>query len=101
MNSITAKVIKSNIELTGPKINMNFLMDLTFQGRGFSRYSLSTLSVGIATCERSYRKLFKRIWMGSMGKNGRNRLAPAMLNIFPKLELEPILMYLTILPKVL
>ena len=38
--------------------------------------------------------------MGSIGRNGKNRLAPVMLNIFPKLELEPIFMYLRIFPNV-
>ena len=37
--------------------------------------------------------------MGSMGRNGRNALAPRTLNMFPKFELVPILMYLTMLPK--
>ena len=31
--------------------------------------------------------------MGAMGRNGRNMLAPRTLNILPKFELAPILMY--------
>ena len=37
--------------------------------------------------------MFNRIWIGSIGKNGRISVAPAMLNIFPKFELEPISTY--------
>ena len=35
-----------------------------------------------------------------MGKKGSNILAPVILNILPKFELEPILIYLRILPNV-
>jgi hypothetical protein len=41
-----------------------------------------------------------RIWTGCIGKNGRIALAPKTLNIFPKLELVPMRIYLTILEKV-
>ena len=44
-------------------------------------------------CAASYRKLFSRICVGSIGKNGRNSDAPAMLNMFPKFELVPISRY--------
>ncbi|MOA69833.1 hypothetical protein D3C78_1982610 [compost metagenome] len=43
---------------------------------------------------RSYSILFSRICTGSMGRKGRNSAAPAMLNIFPKFELVPSMMYL-------
>ena len=39
--------------------------------------------------------------MGSIGRKGRKMLAPSTLNILPKFELAPILMYLVILPKTL
>ena len=38
--------------------------------------------------------------IGSMGKNGRKALAAITLNMFPKLELAVILMYLVIFPNV-
>ena len=33
-------------------------------------------------------------WVGNIGRNGKKRAAPAMLNMLPKFELEPIRMYL-------
>src|SRR4029450_604350 len=44
-------------------------------------------------------KCVSRIWVGSMGKNGRKRNAPAMLNMLPKFELVPINRYFITLPK--
>ena len=42
----------------------------------------------------------RRICPGSMGRKGRKSDAPAMLNMLPKLELVPIMMYFMMLPKV-
>ena len=44
--------------------------------------------------------LFSRICVGSIGRNGRNGDAPAMLSMLPKFELVPIMMYFMMLPKV-
>ena len=38
-------------------------------------------------------RLFSRIWIGSIGRNGKINAAPAMLNMLPKLELAPISTY--------
>ena len=42
-----------------------------------------------------------RICVGSIGKNGKNNDAPAMLNILPKFELVPIKRYFMTLPNAL
>ena len=94
------KVRKSKIELIGPNANMKFLMNLIFRCLGFLIYSSSTLSVGNETCDRSQRKLLNRIWLGNIGKNGKNRTAPIILNIFPKFELNHIIIYFIVLPNV-
>src|SRR4051794_13763981 len=44
--------------------------------------------------EQSYSRLLSSTWIGRIGRKGRNRAAPAMLNMLPKLELEPIRTYL-------
>src|SRR6478672_3905980 len=41
-----------------------------------------------------------QVWMGSIGRNGRNKTPPAMENMLPKFELVPIIMYLRMLAKV-
>src|ERR1039458_7286603 len=66
--------------------------------RGLVSHSASTWSVGMVVCEKSYRRLLVSTWIGSMGRNGRNALAPTTLNMLPKLELAAILMYLMMLP---
>ena len=53
----------------------------------------------MVSCERLYRKLLSRICTGNIGKNGKNADATAILNMLPKLELEPISTYLLMLPK--
>ena len=40
-------------------------------------------------------------WIGAIGRNGRKMLAPITLNMFPKFELAPILMYFVMLPNTL
>ena len=52
-NHETANVMMSNTELIGPKSIMKLRIALMFHGRGFARYSLSTPSQGIATCDMS------------------------------------------------
>ncbi len=44
--------------------------------------------------------LLSRICVGSIGRKGRNSDAPAMLNMLPKLELVPIMMYFMMLANV-
>ena len=53
------------------------------QSLGRCRSAESTLSVGMLACEMSYKKLFSRICVGSMGRKGRKSDSAAMLNIFP------------------
>ena len=48
-----AKVIRSNIVLIGPKTSINFKIDFADQFFGFCKKSTSTLSHGIANCEKS------------------------------------------------
>ena len=67
---------------------------------GFAVSSASTSSRGIGISEMSYKILFNNICVGNMGRNGKKSEAPAMLNMLPKLELVPIMMYFKILPKV-
>jgi len=91
------KVMKSNSELTGPMTSMKFRMNDVSQCRGRSRELLSTVSIGIGSSDTSYSRLLSNICTGSIGRKGRNSVAPAMLNMLPKLELVPIMMYFMIL----
>src|SRR6202030_3949275 len=77
----------------------NFVMLPMSHRRGTARYSASTLSVGIVVCEKSYSRLLVSTWIAVIGRNGRKTVAPSTLNMFPKLELAPILIYLVMLPK--
>jgi hypothetical protein len=43
--------------------------------------------------------LFSRIWLGSIGRKGRKSDAAAILNMFPKFELVPMMMYFMMLAK--
>src|SRR5208282_6524685 len=79
-------VMKSKIELSGPKTYMKCRTNLMSQAAGRASCSESTLSVGIASWPVSYNRLFSRIWEGSIGRNFRNNDEPAALNMFPKLE---------------
>src|SRR5450432_3716751 len=83
----------------GPMQRMNRLISSMFQGRGPATCSSSTASPGIGTCEKSYRRLLVNTWIGAIGMKGRKALAPSTLNMFPKLELAPILMYLMMFAK--
>ena len=87
------------MELIGPMKRMNLLISSMFHGRGLVICSSSTLSAGIGTCEKSYSRLLASTWIGAMGTNGRNALAPRTLNMFPKFELAPMRMYFTMLAK--
>ena len=49
-NHKIANIIKSNIELVGPMYSINLFMLFISHTRGFSKYSLSTLSYGIESC---------------------------------------------------
>src|ERR1017187_6640421 len=87
------------MELMGPMIVMNWRMKPICHRLGLCTSVGSTLSPGTATCDVSYRKLFNRIWVGNMGRNGRNSDAAAMLNMLPKLELVLMMMYFMMLAK--
>src|SRR3972149_430210 len=87
------KVRKSKIELIGPMNTMKSRIRVISQCRGFRMNEGSTLSVGMVTWARSYRKLFSKICLGNMGRKGRNKNAAAMLNILPKFELLPMKRY--------
>ena len=49
----------------------------------------------MADCDRSYSRLLVSTWMGAIGRNGSQALAPSTLNMLPKLELAPMRMYLS------
>ncbi len=72
---------KSKIELIGPMKAMNLRIKLISHYFGLLRNSSSTLSVGIVICDKSYIKLFSRICVGNIGRNGRNNEAPAMRTV--------------------
>ena len=59
-----------------------------------------TVSSGMPISEKSYSRLFSKICVGSMGKNGRNSEATAIDSMLPKLELAPMRTYLRMLTKV-
>src|SRR6266540_863730 len=80
---ITPNVMKSYIELIGPKNIMNRRMNEVSQWAGRLSSSSSTLSVGMVISLTSYRKLFSRIWVGSIGRNDSTSEPPAALNMFP------------------
>jgi hypothetical protein len=50
---------------------------------------------------KSVNRLVRRICFGSIGRKGRKREAPAILNIFPKLALDAMNTYFNVLAKVL
>jgi hypothetical protein len=58
------------------------------------------LSDGMSVWDASQIRLLSRIWLGSIGRKGRNTAAPAMLSMLPKFELIPIRMYLSVLADV-
>lgn len=93
-------VRKSKMELMGPKKSMKFLMYVISSFLGFWMYSWSTLSVGMVTSEISYSMLLRSICVGSIGTKGKNKDAPAALNMFPKFELIPMRTYFIVFPKV-
>ena len=72
---------------------MNRSIVRTSQVTGLAISSSSTWSKGMAISDTSYSRLLRRIWIGNIGRNGRNNAAPAMLNILPKFELDPISTY--------
>jgi hypothetical protein len=56
--------MKSNNELTGPSPNIKRWIMPVSHLRGRATQLGSTLSVGMLNCERSYKKLLSRIWVG-------------------------------------
>src|ERR1035441_422755 len=78
---------------------MNWRMKPICHRLGRCRRAGSTLSPGMLIWEMSYRKLFNRIWVGNRGRKGRNSDAAAMLNMLPKFELVPMMMYFMMLAK--
>ena len=88
----------SKTELVGPIHAINLPSEEASHFLGFTRNSLSTLSQGIDVQEISYIRFKKRMCMLNIGINGRKALAASTENIFPKLELAVILIYLIILP---
>ena len=75
-------------------------MKLISQLCGSSTSSLSTVSVAKVISGKSVNKFVSRICVGSRGRKGRKRDAPAMLNIFPKLALVAMKTYFMVLAKV-
>jgi hypothetical protein len=66
------------------------------QREGLASCPASTSSVGMASWLESSRRLFSRIWDGSIGRNDKNSDAPAALNMLPKLLDVPISTYLMV-----
>ena len=60
----------------------------------------STLSEAMVISGKSVSKLVNKICLGNNGKKGKNKEAPAMLNILPKLELVAMNTYFKVLAKV-
>ena len=87
---------KSNIVLIVPNINMFFFISLVFHFFGFNKYSVSTLSNGIPICAKSFSKFCINMCTGSIGKNGRTKLAIIIESIFPKFPLVAIFIYFNI-----
>src|SRR5256885_3672012 len=69
-NHISAKVRMSNSELMGPKNTMKRPRSAGFQRSGWRTSSSSTLSKGMAICERSYSRFCTSRCSGSMGRKG-------------------------------
>ena len=101
ITSITTKHSMSNIVLMAPKVNMNFMRLFVSHFFGFTMYSGSTLSKGIPTCARSQSMFWMRMWIGSIGRNGRIMLAIMTESMLPKLPLVASLTYLRTLVNVL
>ena len=76
---------------------MNRRMKEMSHFRGWIQSSRSMLSVAIAIDGKSVSRLVSNICLGSNGRNGSSKDAPAMLNILPKLALVAIKMYLMVL----
>lgn len=76
---------------------MNFISHFT----GLFNQSSSTESDAIYKDGKSVNKFVSRICFCKSGKNFRNRLAPAIENIFPKLALVATNIYFKVLIKVL
>lgn len=83
-----------------PKTIMKLRMKVTFQRRGCSTISLSTLSVPMVVSGKSVIRLVSNICLGRRGRKDRKSDAPAMLNMFPKLALVAMNTYLRVLAKV-
>ena len=88
------------MELIGPMNIMNRLKSEASHLRGFRKYSASIRSKGMVVCDTSYNKFWISRWMGNIGRKGKKALAAITLNMFPKLELAVILMYLVMFPNV-
>ena len=81
---------------------MKLRIILTFHFCGDSIYTGSTLSVGIVTCAEIVQEVVQEDFaLAASARDGRNSVAAAMLNIFPKFELVPIRMYFRTLPNAL
>ena len=91
----------SNRELIGPKDSINRPNVLPDQSLGDRVSSSSTLSQGRTMHKMSYSRFSSKICTEVTGKNGKKALAQTMERMLPKLELAVILMYLSILVKVL
>src|SRR5690348_18453772 len=79
----------------GPMVNIKLRINFISQRCGADNDWSSKRSVGIVSCAESYKKLFKSTCVGSIGRNGRNIDAKAILKTLPKLELVPINKYLS------
>ena len=92
------EIIKNRTRI--PKTIMKLRMKPTFQRRGCSTISLSTLSVPMVVSGKSVIRLVSKICPGRRGRKDRKRDAPAMLNMFPKFALVAMNTYFRVLAKV-
>jgi len=88
------------MELSKPNAIMNRWMNLISQRCGLSTEMESTRSVAMVISGKSVNRLVSKICFGNRGRNGRNKEAPAILNILPKLALVAMKIYFMVLANV-
>jgi len=82
------------------KVIMNFLIRKYSHRLGVITISTSVRSVAMVISGKSVIRFVNRICLGSRGRKDRNREAPAMLTMFPKLALVAIKTYFIVLASV-
>ena len=80
---------------------MNLFINFISHVTGLCNQSSSTESDAICSDGKSVNRFVSRICFGNSGKNFKNKLAPAIENIFPKFALVATNMYFNVLMNVL